>query len=73
MMRSSYRAGSSMLALASPPASPPRPALIRLCQTGGWRGRYTALSHRWGAKHPLTTITANLEEHQRRIPLEKLP
>ena len=56
-----------------PPGIPPRPALIRLCQTGGRRGRYTALSHRWGAKHPLTTITANLEEHQRRIPLEKLP
>jgi len=52
---------------------PPRTAPIRLCQTGGRRGRYTALSHRWGAKHPLTTITANLEEHQRRIPLEKLP
>ncbi|KAK0707780.1 heterokaryon incompatibility protein-domain-containing protein, partial [Lasiosphaeris hirsuta] len=45
----------------------------RLCITAGRRGQYTALSHRWGGKSPLTTTRTNLDDHKQRIPAQKLP
>jgi len=35
----------------------------RLCITKGMRGRYTALSHRWGGKKPLLTLHDSSESN----------
>jgi len=45
----------------------------RLCITKCMRGRYTALSHRWGSKKPLLTTNISLGQHKRGIAVAKLP
>lgn len=48
---------------------------IRLLETNGSCGHYTALSHCWGLpeKSPLRTTTSNLREHLNSISIFKLP
>ncbi len=48
-----------------------RPRLV--CTGRDLRGRYTALSHRWGDVQPLTTQTATIEERKAGIPWQLLP
>lgn len=46
---------------------------VRLCDHGGPLEFYIALSHCWG-KHPLIrTLSKNIDEHRREIPMESLP
>jgi Heterokaryon incompatibility protein (HET) len=49
---------------------------IRVIETAGLDTqnlRYVALSYRWGSQNNLKTTKSTLEDHQKGIPLEKLP
>lgn len=47
---------------------------LRLFETNGERGKYICLSHCWGqGVKPLATLTTNLEQMRKHIPVEKLP
>lgn len=49
------------------------PTAVKLVASHGAKGKYTALSHRWGEKNPYATTRTNLEAYKTSVPLDDLP
>lgn len=47
--------------------------VVKLIEPDGVKGKYTALSHRWGSSNPHATTRASLEAYSKSVPVDDLP